>query len=72
MSIAGFRVIESYGMTDTVFTKKQARKFKNKRWVKKYLKNHSHQEPSTDFLVSETNKTIYAHPIMAQKLRSTI
>ncbi len=54
----------------TAFTRKQTRKFKNHRWVKKYLKKYSY-EVQTPSMVKYHDKIIM-HPEIYIKLKKEI
>lgn len=68
MKTGAYTVIQNPHMLDRVFTKKQTRKFKNRRWVKKYEKKYSYMTPSKNVMISEINKVIFAHPATCQAL----
>jgi hypothetical protein len=70
MIFNGYNIIsDPVNMVDRIYTKIQTRKFKNRRWVKKYIRKYSYTTPSKDILVMETNKTMVCHPIVYEQIR---
>ena len=72
MDISNYQLIESMLMTETKFTRKQTRKFKNNRWCKKYEKKYSYSTPRKDFLADHINKVLYVHPIIYNLVKGGI
>lgn len=66
--ISGMPIIENsfVGETKRVFTKKQTRKFKNRRWVKKYKKKYSHMKFIPGMMMVQGN--LLAHPALIPTL----
>jgi hypothetical protein len=63
-TLSGFPIFESIYAINQVrkFTKKQTRKFKNHRWVKKYIKKYSYFESKPGAFFDSINQRYYIHP----------
>lgn len=67
-----FFVSEHAGTRERVFTRKQTRKFKNKRWCKKYIKKHSYEILIPGIFMIRGNTAAMMHPDIYIKLRDKI
>ena len=65
-------VSEHAGTNTTEFTRKQTRKFKNTRWVKKYLKKHSYQKFHPGAYEDRINGCLYIHPLALRELQESL
>jgi len=69
MRLGHYRVILDTDLKDRIFTRRQTRKLKNRRWVKKYQKKHSKLVPSTGAIINNLNHTIICHPALYHKIK---
>lgn len=69
MKYGDYFLIESALMVETKFTRKQTRKFKNRRWCKKYKKKYSYTSPRTDIMLIESLKHAVCHPSVAHRIK---
>lgn len=72
----GFQVYENSNMLvfEEVWTRKQTRKFKNRRWNKKYRKKYCQRisYPDTNVIIDQVNNRIYGHPATLQELKEKL
>jgi hypothetical protein len=55
-------VDENIVKKSTAFTRKQTRKFKNNRWVKKYMKKYSYEVITPSMSIININNKLVMHP----------
>lgn len=67
-----FFVSEHAGTRERVFTRKQTRKFKNKRWCKKYIKKYSYETFTPGAFMIQNNQALLMHPDVYKKVKDKI
>lgn len=56
--------------TCTKFTKKQTRKFKNTRWVKKYIKKYSYLSTKPSMNIVKNYEMMIMHPLTWDSIKT--
>lgn len=74
--LSGLQVYENRNLLIFVehWTRKQTRKFKNRRWNKKYRKKYCKtvSRPDPDFYIDRVNNRLHGHPASIKKLKEQI